>query len=181
MNIKIQPETDADFELVHQLVEDCYATKSYINHYEAQAVKTLRESPTFIPSLSLVLYLDQKLIGYALFTPVVIKDDQNSHVSLATTLLAVTSKYQKLGFGAQLLNHGISEARKIGFKSMIAIGNFDYYKKFGFRPAQDYKISLSQPKIDASCYMLELENNGLNAVHGEIKFPQEIANFNSAP
>lgn len=175
MNIKIQAESESDIDIVNQLVEHAFKKTSFINHREHIVVKELRLAPTFIPKLSLTLRLDQKIIGYSLFTPIVIKDTDKSNVSLALTILTISPQYRKLGFASQLISEGIAIAQQLGFKSLVAMGDLNYFKKFGFRPSADFKIYNSIPNLTTQSLLLELENNGLNAVHGKMLFPKEIS------
>jgi predicted N-acetyltransferase YhbS len=136
-------------------------------------IKELRYNPTFIPNLSLVLKLENNIIGYALFTPIVVKGDHHSNVSLALAILTVLPKYRKLGFASQLVKKGIKKAQQLGFKSIATLGSLNYFQKFTFRPSDDFDIYYTHENQNHRCLLLELAPNGLEGVHGQIIFPTQ--------
>lgn len=174
MKITITPEKENDYEQITALLKSSVSAPTNLPNQIEKVVSHLRNSPTFLANLSIVLKLDDKVIGYALFTPIVIKDTHKSVVSLALSLVVIQTSYRKLGFASQLINYGKGEAQKLGFKSLAALGQSSYLAKFGFRPIADYKITFHNAMEGIDCVIQELSVHGLNEVHGEIIFPKEV-------
>jgi len=67
-------------------------------------------------------------------------------------------------------------AKKLGYQSVIVLGDYKYYSRFGFQPASKWHIGLDG---DFNCkYLsaLELVENGLKGVSGNIRYCPEFYN-----
>src|SRR5687767_7979665 len=136
MNIVIREETKADFSEVYELNKSAFEQDT-----EARLVEMLRNGNAFIPQLSFVATLDNKIIGHILFTKIKIRNDNGAgYDSLALAPMAVSPGLQKQGIGGQLIRHGLDKARELGYKSVIVVGHEHYYPKFGFVPAGSWNI-----------------------------------------
>ena len=56
--------------------------------------------------------------------------------------LAVLPQFQKKGLGSALMERVLSEARKLGWESVVLTGSPEYYARFGFVPAAKHGIFL---------------------------------------
>ena len=136
MNLKIRQENKADFIEVYEI-----NTLAFGQENEAKLVNNLRESEAFVPELSLVATIDNKIVGHTLFSRIVIIDNnQNEFESLALAPIAVRPEFQQKGIGGQLIRAGLDKARELNFKSVIVLGHEYYYPKFGFVPTDKWKI-----------------------------------------
>jgi predicted N-acetyltransferase YhbS len=135
----------------------------------------LRESDVFVPELSLVATIANKIVGHILFIKIKIsKDSQNEFDSLALAPLAVRSEFQKKGIGGQLVRSGLDIAREMNFESVIVLGHKHYYPKFGFVPAVKWRIK-APFDVPTNVFMgLELAIDGLKNVSGTVKYPKEF-------
>lgn len=170
MELKIRQEDRGDFEEVYELISLAFGR---IN--EARLVASLRKNNAFIPNLSLVAVIDNKVAGYVLFTRIKIKSDSgNENESLALAPLAVRPGFQKQRIGAQLIMEGLCAAREFGYKSVIVLGHKDYYPRFGFLPADRWGIK-SPYNVPANVFMgIELIKDGLKDVTGTVMYPEEF-------
>lgn len=82
--------------------------------------------------------------------------------------LAVDCAYQKRGIGGKLMHHALSEARKLGHKVVLLVGDAPYYGRFGF--ARDAVLGLNLPgPVDPDRFLgLELTEGALAGVEGVI-------------
>lgn len=127
----------------------------------------LRESSSYIAELDLIAICDGEISGHIIATKARVVDEQNNeHEVLCVGPLSVLSLLQNKGIGTRLLNCSISEARKMEFKVMILFGNPDYYHRFGFRNAKEYKITTKDFQNFEPFMALELCENGLSNVKG---------------
>ncbi len=90
MNISIRPEDTADIDDIYEL-----NTMVFGQDNEARLVDHIRHGPNFIPQLSLVAFSDEKLIGYILFSKVVVANGDFRHESLGVTSMVVHPEFQK--------------------------------------------------------------------------------------
>jgi putative acetyltransferase len=139
-------------------------------------VDALRHSKTaFLPELSIVAVKDNKVVGHILFTKINIKDDKgNLTESLALAPMSVRPEHQKRGIGGQLIRKGLEVAKILGFKSIIVLGHEHYYPKFGFEPAEKWKIK-APFKVPSNVFMaIELVAGGLKNVTGTVNHSKEF-------
>lgn len=170
MDIKIRQENKDDVKDIYKI-----NTLAFGQENEAKLVDLLRNNKIFVPELSLVATIDNKLVGHILFTKIKIVDNiQNEFESLALAPMAVLPDIQKKGVGAQLIKAGLYKAKELNFKSVIVLGHKHYYPKFGFEPTEKWEIKAPFP-VKANTFMgLELKTGGLKNVRGTVKYPQEF-------
>ncbi|MDX2045230.1 MAG: N-acetyltransferase [Chitinophagaceae bacterium] len=170
MDLKIRQENKDDIKEIYEVT-----TLAFGQENEAKLVDLLRDGDSFVPELSLVATIDNKIVGHILFTKIKITDDkQNEFDSLALAPMAVKPDIQKKGIGGQLIRAGLDKARELNFKSVIVLGHEHYYPKFGFVPANKWNIK-SPFDVPANVFMgLELMEGGLKNVSGTVKYPKEF-------
>jgi len=170
MDLKIRQENIKDFKEVYDLI-----SISFKQENEAKLVELLRKSDAFIPELSLVAILEEKIVGHILFTKIqIINDNQNKFDSLALAPVSVIPNLQKKGIGSKLIRFGVEKAKEMNFKSVIVLGHEHYYPKFGFVAAEKWNIK-APFKVPTNVFMgLEILVDGLKGVSGTVKYPKEF-------
>lgn len=169
--IIIRQETKDDFNEVFKLNQIAFGQDN-----EAKLVDALRSNSTvFVPELSLVATENNRTVGHILFSKIIIKDDQgNQNESLGLAPMAVRPEFQKVGIGGQLIKKGLEIAKKMGFKSVILLGHESYYPKFGFEPADKWKIK-APFDVPSNVFMaIELDKDGLKDISGTVIYPKEF-------
>ncbi|MFZ5672617.1 MAG: GNAT family N-acetyltransferase [Pseudomonadota bacterium] len=82
--------------------------------------------------------------------------------------LAVDCAYQKRGIGGKLMRHALSEAKKLGHKAVLLVGDAPYYSRFGFARSAVLGLSLPGP-VDPDRFLgLDLEAGTLTGAKGVI-------------
>ncbi|QIG50351.1 N-acetyltransferase [Nordella sp. HKS 07] len=82
--------------------------------------------------------------------------------------LAVDCAYQKRGIGSQLMRHALAQARKLGHRAVLLVGDAPYYSRFGFTRDGVEELSLPGP-VDLDRFLgLELEAGALQDAQGVI-------------
>jgi len=170
MTVKIRQENKDDFDAVSEVNKLAFGQDD-----EATLVELLRQSNAFVPELSLVATLDNKIIGHILFTKIkIVNDDKSETESLALAPMAVRPEFQHKGIGGQLIKHGLDKARELQHKSVIVLGHEHYYPKFGFVPADKWSIK-SPYDVPTNVFMaLELVTDGLKNTTGLVKYSKEF-------
>lgn len=169
--ITIRREVQGDFREVFELNHIAFGQDN-----EAKLVDALRINQTaFVPELSIVATNNNKVVGHILFTKISIKDNiGNLNESLGLAPLAVRPEFQKSGIGGQLIRKGFEVAKELGFKSVIVLGHEHYYPKFGFQPADKWKIK-SPFDVPSNVFMaIELVTDGLKNISGIVVYPKEF-------
>lgn len=134
--MKIRQERSGDYDIVYNVIKEAFATAKQSDGNEQDLVIALRNSPSFIPELSLVAVENEQIIGHILFTKAYIGDN----TVLALAPLSVLPAYQRNGVGLALIKEGHRIAGQLGYQYSIVLGHPGYYPKAGYIPAGMYGI-----------------------------------------
>lgn len=116
----LRPEGPADVEAIDRLLRAVFGGPA-----EAELVRRLRAAGDL--ARSLVVVAAGTVLGHLALSP--IRADQPA---LALAPLAVHPGARGLGIGAALVRAAIDQAGKT---PLVVLGDPDYYRRFGFRPA----------------------------------------------
>ncbi|ORZ18137.1 N-acetyltransferase GCN5 [Absidia repens] len=174
-NISVRQECESDIQDVYKVNENAFQQKD-----EADLVNNLRQSPAFIPELSLVAVKNDTIVGYLLFTKITIGSEMTastivttSHLGLAP--LSVTSDCQVQGVGKMLIKEGFERAKTLGYTSVIVLGHEHYYSKFNFVPASHWNIASPFPLENTDVFKaIELVPGALEHVSGMVHYSKEF-------
>ena len=128
--------------------------------------------------MSLVAKYENKIIGNILLYPIKIINAKREDVSLALAPISVLPKFQGNEIGSNLIREALEKTQKLGFKSVIVVGNSEYYPKFGFKKASKYGISAPFEVSEVSIFALELEKNIMKKCRGTVDYPQNSLKVN---
>lgn len=168
--INIRVEQELDYKIVEDVIENAFLNAELTDNQEHNLVNRLRKSSEFIPELSLVAEIDNKIVGHILFTKINIESNKESFESLALAPLSVLLDYQNKGIGKALMNYGLEVAKNLGYESVVVLGHENYYPKFGFKKASEFDIKPPFEVPDEAFMALELNENGLKNVSGVVKY-----------
>jgi Predicted acetyltransferase len=170
MNITIRPERQEDIPDIYELNQLVFGQDT-----EAKLVEHVREGPNYIPELALVALVDDKIVGYILFSKIGIQNGDVRYESLALAPMVVHPSLRKQGIGSKLIAHGLQKATDLGYTSVLVLGHEYYYPKFGFVPAAKWNIK-PPFEVPADVFMArELVPNALTNISGTVEFPFEFS------
>lgn len=159
-------ETDDDIAGIREVLTAAFGRTS-----EATLVEAIRNSPNFIPELSIIAVEDGTVLGHILLSPIVIKTSQQLIPALALAPLAVIPTRQREGIGNQLVQMGLSKCRELGHSLVVVLGHPFYYQRFGFQAASQFGIQAPFPVPDEAFMVLELKPGALIDVSGIVLYP----------
>lgn len=165
MNAAIRQEVYGDHAAVHQLLADAFSQED-----EARLVDQLRNDPWYVDDLSLVAEVDDRIVGYILFTKLAIVNKNQRFLSLALAPLAVSPAYQRSGVGGQLVREGHKRAIWLGYDSVIVLGDHTYYSQFGYKPARQWNIQCPFNAPEEDFMARELIMGSLRGVSGMAEY-----------
>lgn len=174
MDIKVRQENQADYNAVFELIEKAFKILPSSDHREQFLVQRLRKSTAFVPELSMVAELENKIVGHILLTKLKIKNGPYEFDSLALAPVSVLPEYQRKGIGGMLIQEAHIRARELGFQSIVLLGHEKYYPKFGYKQADSFGIELPFDVPKVNCMAIELTENGLDGVSGTVEYPKEF-------
>ena len=151
-------------------------TEAFSRKDEAELVSAIRNSEAYDPDLSLVCVENGTIVGYVLFSPVVIRAaDCDETPSFALAPVAVLSAFQNKGIGTALIEEGIHRSHQKGAKIIVVLGEPGYYRRFRFESAKDHEIEPPWEVPEGSFMILGLEKNVLRDVHGMVHYPEAFS------
>lgn len=165
--ISIISETEEDIAAIREVV-----TAGFGRTNEADLVEVIRNSPNFIPELSLVAKENGEVLGHILFSPVVIETQGGDVQAMALAPLCVTPTHQRQGIGAQLVQAGLTKCRELNHNIIIVLGEPHYYQRFGFQTASKFGIQAPFTVPDEAFMVLELKPSALNNISGIVGYPE---------
>jgi putative acetyltransferase len=168
VNLIIRTEGEKDYERVYEINKLAFQQED-----ESKLIENIRKGENFIPELSLVAEIDNKIVGHILFSKIQIIGS-SVFESLALAPMAVIPDLQKQGIGTALINKGMKKAKEMGFDSIIVLGHSEYYPKFGFLKASKWNITCPFEVPDEAFMAIELTEKGFDGKSGTVKYPDEF-------
>lgn len=174
----IRKETINDYEKINEVIKSAFSFRLELGHAfnEWVVVDAVRNSNSYIGELSLVAELNGSVVGHVMFTPLKINDGSNLFDSLALGPVSVLNEFQNRGIGKQLISAGIKASKELGYKSIVVLGDYNYYSKFGFQLASKWHIGLNGDFNCGHLFAMELVDKGLEGISGNAEYCPEFYN-----
>lgn len=158
-----QPEHAADIEA---LLDLSFGPGRY-----AKAAQRLREGNKPIRELCYVAFqgegAERRLVGSLTFWPVNI----GGVPGLMLGPLAVVPAIRGQGVGINLMKRGLEDAKAMGFRLVILVGDQNYYVKVGFGPVPPGRLTMPGSVDSSRLLFRELDMGALGHAHGAIVKP----------
>ena len=144
MVVLIRREATGDAGIIYAVTVAAFARQGASEPpVEAPLVDALRASKAWIPTLSLVAVdVDGDLIGHVVCS----RGSVDAESVLALGPLSVRPDWQRRGVGSALMHAVLGAADALGEPLVALLGSTEYYQRFGFRPASEYRITSPQPR-----------------------------------
>ena len=141
-------------------VSDC--RESYVAHQ-------LRQSEGFIPELDLVRLRNGRLVGSVMcgHGKIISRDGQETAV-ICFGPMAVLPEDQKNGMGETLLREAMKRAGDMGYRLAVVLGDPQYYRRFGFRYAENYDVGISSETFADCLLMVDLSGEEIDVLDGGV-------------
>ena len=157
---QIRAEAKQDRSAVAALLARCFGPGRY-----AKSAYRLREGVHAEADLSFVAVEDGVLRGSVQFWPVFVGKEP----ALLLGPLAVESEQRGRGIGIALMNRGIEEARRLGHRAMILVGDLSYYGRVGFSALPPGIVQMPGPVDPGRVLGLGLQEGALESLHGPVR------------
>ena len=143
-------------------------------------VEEIRDSRFYIPELSFVAELDNRVVGHFLFSKFPLSptkegghgDGADSEIVMLAPV-SVHADYFRRGIGTAMLKMGIEKVRALGYKGITVEGNYKFYNRLGFRTSSEYNIfpTSGYPMVEPRCMMCQQTYEGsLDGIQGYIVY-----------
>ncbi len=163
----VRHETPEDISAIRQVTEMAFNDTT-----TADLVDALRKNGHSV--LSLVAIQDEDVIGHVMFSPVKIVSDTESFDAISLAPMAVLPDLQRQGVGSELVRRGLSELRQRDYGVCVVLGHAEFYPRFGFLPAQQFKIRCKYDVPDEAFMVTELRKGALAKICGTVEYSNEF-------
>lgn len=137
----------------------------------AKTAQRLRDGNVAVPELCYVAFMGEgaarRLIGSLTFWPVNI----GGVPGLMLGPLAVQPDLRGQGVGINLMQRGLADAKQLGYRLVILVGDEPYYVKVGFGPVPPGRLTMPGPVDPARLLYRELDLGAFGHAHGPITKP----------
>jgi len=165
--LTIRLERKSDYREVEHITREAFWNNYVPGCDEHYLAHLLRTADCFLPELDFIAELGGRLAGNIMYTRAVIRgDDQTDHPVLTFGPLSVLPDLQKEGVGGALVRHSLSAARDLGHTAVLIYGDPAYYCRFGFVPAEQYRIGTKYHTYADALQAIELVPGALSGKSG---------------
>ena len=175
-NYTIRRERTEEYREVEHLVREAFWNVYRPGALEHYVLNQLRNDAAFVPELDFVMEKDGKIIGQNMFMRAVIKADDGRNIPIMTMgPICIAKEYQQQGYGKQLLDYSLEQAKQLGCGALCFEGNINFYGKSGFTFARTFGIryhDLPEGTDDSFFLCKELIPGYLDGITGEYTPPQ---------
>lgn len=165
----IRTEIGIDAASIDGLLRRCF-----VGQAKAELVQQLREEGLL--TLGMVATDDEgQVLGYAAFSPVTLNNEDHGWVTLAP--LVVDERMRGKGLGKKLIFESLDALNEFGYSAIFVLGDPAYYGRYGFTPAQRYKLCCRWPESEAAFQVFPLAEHVLDGAQGQIEFAVPFSRF----
>lgn len=188
MNVLVRPERSDDLTAIRDI-----HTLAFGRPDEAALVDAIRQTPDFIPELSLVAEADEpvsshgsRIVGHILFTPVTVEPtetfkpfagEREASKLLGLGPVSVRPRYQRRGIGGQLVQTGLAFSTSMEWPGVVVLGHPNWYPTFGFVPAVQFGL-LPPFEVPEDVFLaMSLQPRGLSNMRGKVNYLPPFLNL----
>lgn len=171
--IKIRLEEEKDYRIVEEVTKEAFSYPERIESskigccLEHYMVHSLRKKDG-INELSFVAEINGEIVGHIIYSKAYILQPNDIKVDVLNFgPLSVKPAYQKQGIGTALMNHSIECAKGLGYGAILFFGRPEYYPRFGFVDAKEFKITDCEGYNSPAFMAMELKKDYLKDINGK--------------
>lgn len=162
----LREETSEDRPGIYRVHREAFG-----GEVEPRIVEGLRDTPYWVPGLSLVAEDAGEIIGHVLLSRVELRDSPRPVSLLALGPVGVLPERQNSGVGTALIERVLLRAEGSEFDGVVVLGHAGYYPRFGFVPASRFGIRCPFGVPDENYLARELRPGGLAGAGGTVLYP----------
>lgn len=165
--VNLRLEQLEDYGKVEVLTREAFWNQHVPGCNEHYLLHIMRDCEAFIPELDIVAEIDGEIVGNIVYTKAkVLGDDGISREVLCFGPVAVLPAFWSQGIGSTLIQYTLALAKDLGHRAVLIYGDPEYYKRFGFVPAETYGIGTPDNMYAEPLQALELWEGALSNCKG---------------
>ena len=165
----IRQEREQDYPEIYRLVADAFASAEHADGNEQDLVSALRRGGAYVPELALVAEEDGALAGHIMLTRAAV----GGAPVLVLAPLSVRPEFQRQGIGAALMEEARKIAGTLGYSYILVLGSEQYYPRAGYRPAEEFGITVPEGIPSANFMALQLRKDA-KPLSGAVAYAPEF-------
>ena len=166
-DVVLRNETVSDYRTVEELTREAFWNHHVPGCDEHYLLHIMRNGDAFIPELDIVAQVNGEIVGNIVYTKAKIVDDNgNYHHVISFGPISVLPAFWGKGIGRILIEHTTLLAKELGHTAVLIYGDPDYYSRFGFTAAENYKIRTADNMYAVPLQVLELCPGALSNISG---------------
>ena len=139
-DFSIREEQRGDEDAIGLLVEGAFSSAAV-----AQLVDAIRRSPGFMPRLSLVATVGDRIVGHVMVSAAELRDGTTTRRIATLSPLAVAPGFRRRSIGSTLVREVTARADGCGEPLVVLEGSPAFYGRLGFEHAVPYGIHIRLP------------------------------------
>ena len=177
MTLSIGKEKVGDGTEIIEMLIKAFEDVEYSDKKEHELVEALRKSENYIPELSIVAKVDNKIVGYILCTEVNIINGEDTNKALAIAPFAVLPEYRNEKIGSKMIKRAFTKANKLGYKGIVVLGYKNIFEKYGFKPAWIYDVKAPFDVPEDNYMVKDIKKGYFDNVKGIVEYAEAFKNF----
>lgn len=166
-DLVLRKEVESDFRVVEELTREAFWNNHVPGCNEHYLLHIMRSVDSFIHDLDIVAEVNGRIVGNIVYTKAkIIGDNGMYHEVITFGPISVLPDFQGHGIGSILIEHTKQLAKELGYKAILIYGDPDYYKRFGFLPAESYDIATADNMYAVALQAAELLPGALSEISG---------------
>lgn len=175
MNIRIRHENEEDHRIVEEVAREAFWNLYFPGCAEHAVIHKMRDHEDFIPELSFVIEVDDRVVGAIFYThSKIVSDDSKEYDTISFGPVFISPEFHRMGIGRRLITHSIEEAKKLGYRAILTLGYDYHYAPYGFVGGKKYDISMPDGKFYKGLLVLPLYEDALDGISGHAVFSEAI-------
>ena len=171
-NITFRNETPNDYRTIEHLTREAFWNVYRPGCLEHYVLHVLRGDPAFVPELDIVMEKDGEIIGHVIYLRSAIETDDGRTIPIMTFgPISIDPRFQRQGYGKQLLEHSMQQARELGAGALAITGNIDFYGKSGFVVSKTRGVRYADDPEADYFLIAELKPGFLDGITGTYRDP----------
>jgi predicted N-acetyltransferase YhbS len=160
LSLTILPESPDDVTAIERLNARTFGPGRF-----AKSAYRIREEVTHLPELSFTARVGTLLVGSVRLSPILI----GATPALLLGPLTVEPPFRDRGIGLTLIERALSEARSLGHRLVLLVGDEPYYGKAGFKRIPKGRVKMLGPVDPARLLIVELSAGAFEGVAGVLR------------
>jgi predicted N-acetyltransferase YhbS len=160
LSLTILPESPDDVTAIERLNARTFGPGRF-----AKSAYRIREEVTHLPELSFTARVGTLLVGSVRLSPILI----GTTSALLLGPLTVEPPFRDRGIGLTLIERALSEARRLGHRLVLLVGDEPYYGKAGFKRIPKGRVKMPGPVDPARLLIVELSAGAFEGVAGVLR------------